>query len=35
MGFFSKDIKKMDDLFVHTCATSTMPKTRSFGRCLR
>lgn len=34
MGWFSKDIETMDDLFVHTLQdTSTTPRIRSGNRC--
>jgi len=29
MGFFTKDIKNLNDLFVHTLATSITPSSRS------
>ena len=33
MGFFSKDIKTMNDLFMHGLEISFTPKTRSRSRC--
>ena len=32
MGFFSQDIKNMDDLFMHTLRDITTPKSRSCRR---